>query len=284
VLLTNGLDEGILAAAGAAMRDRTGDQPEALGVAPAFDMYEICTIALGGRMVNVPLEADFMLRTDVLRGAMTPRTRILFLANPHNPSGIPISLAHLRELARTIAPAILFVDEAYADFSGETLIDRRLLDEIPTLLVGRTFSKAYGIAGLRVGAVIGAPDSLAPLRHIVPPYSVNAWAATALPVAIGDRAYRDWYIAQAAESRALLTQAAHRLGLRTWPGAANFVLVRVGARVGAIVETLAARGIRVRDRSREHGCGQCIRITAGVVDDTRRAIAALEEVLCAAEP
>jgi len=280
VLLTNGLDEGILAAAGAALRDRADGLPEALGVAPAFDMYEGCTTALGGRMVNVPLENDFALRADALRGAISPRTRIVFLANPHNPSGVPIPLDRLRDLARAVAPVMLFVDEAYADFSGETLIDRRALDDIPTLLVGRTFSKAYGIAGLRVGAVIGAPKTLAPLRQVVPPYSVNAWAAAALPVAIADRAYRDWYIAQAAESRALLAQAARRLGLETWPSAANFVLVRVGARVGAIVEALAVRGIRVRDRSREHGCTQCIRITAGVVDDTRRVLAALEEVLC----
>jgi histidinol-phosphate aminotransferase len=280
VLLTNGLDEGILAAVGAAFRDRTRGVPETIGVAPAFDMYEGCTNALGGRMVNVPLEPDFALRPDAIRGAITPQTRIVFLANPHNPSGVPIPLAGLRELARAIAPVILFVDEAYADFTGETLVDRPTLDAIPTLWVGRTFSKAYGIAGLRVGAVIGVPDTLAPLRQVVPPYSVNAWAAAALPVAIADRAYRDWYIREAAESRALLADACGRLGVRTWPSAANFVLARVGPRVAAIVEALAARGIRVRDRSQEHGCAECIRITAGVVEDTRRAIAALEEVLC----
>ena len=109
---------------------------------------------------------------------------------------------------------------------------------------------------------------------------MNAWAAAALPVAIADRAYRDWYLEQAAASRALLTEACGRLDLWTWPSAANFVLVRVPD-AATLVRDLAARGVRVRDRSADAGCEQCIRVTAGIVEDTRRLIAALEEVLCA---
>lgn len=280
VLLTNGLDEGILAACGSAFRDRDGGVPETLGVVPAFDMYEIFTTALGGRMAAVPAGPGFTTPFDDLRKAVTPRTRIAFLANPHNPSGVPIALAPLRDLARALAPAVLFVDEAYADFSGETLISRTQFDAVPSLLVGRTFSKAYGIAGLRVGAVLGHPSALAPLRDVVPPYSLNAWATAALPVAIADRAYRDWYIAQAAESRALLTAACERLRLQTWPSAANFLLVRVGPPIARIIAALAEKGLRVRDRSHEPGCEGCVRITAGIVEDTTRLVAALEEAVC----
>jgi histidinol-phosphate aminotransferase len=280
VLLTNGLDEGILAACAAAFRDRSGGVPETLGVVPAFDMYEIFTTALGGHMVGVPCGPDFTSPLDHLRGAVTLRTRIVFLANPHNPSGVPVPLDDLRALARATAPAMLFVDEAYADFSGDTLIDTASFDAMPSLLVGRTFSKAYGIAGLRVGAVIGHPSALAPLRQVVPPYSLNAWATAALPVAIADRGYRDWYVAQAAESRRLLASACQRLGLQTWPSVANFVLVRVGPRMPDVIDALAAQGIRVRDRSRDPGCQWCVRITAGITDDTRKVIAALEEAVC----
>src|SRR5215471_11025652 len=249
VLLTNGLDEGILAACGAAFRDRSSGVPETLGVAPAFDMYEGCTTALGGRMVTVPLDRDFAYQTDRLRAAITPATRIVFLANPHNPSGVRVPLDMLKQLVRAIAPIPLFVDEAYADFSGDTLIDRAAFDVSPSLLVGRTFSKAYGIAGLRVGAVLGNPIALEPLRRVVPPYSLNAWATIALPIAIADGSYRDWYVGQAEASRALLTTACTRLGLTTWPSGANFVLVRVGPAIARIVAALAAKGIRVRDRS-----------------------------------
>jgi histidinol-phosphate aminotransferase len=245
-------------------------------------MYEMCTSALGGRLVAVPLGDRFELDTAAIKAAVTRNTRIVFVTNPHNPSGVTCALDGLRALARDIAPVTLFVDEAYADFSGESLIDAGTFTRLPNLVVGRTFSKAYGIAGLRAGAVIGAPATLAPIARVIPPYSLNAWAAAALPIAIADREYRAWYLEQASASRALLQQACDRLGLQTWPSAANFMLVRVGARASDIVSALAARGVLVRDRSREAGCEQCLRITAGLVEDTKRAIEVLEEVLCAA--
>lgn len=287
VLLTNGLDEGILAVAAAAFRDRARGIPDALGVEPAFDMYEVCTIALGGRMVTVPLGDDLTLSLDAIRAAVTPQTRVAFVTNPHNPSGTAIACDDFRMLAADLArashdPALLFVDETYAEFAGDTVLDPDVLTATPTLVVGRTFSKVFGLAGLRAGALVAAPATLEPIRQVVPPYSLNAWAAAALPPAIADRSYRDWYIAQAADSRRMLVEACGRLGLRTWPSVTNFQLVRIGPRAAEIVAAMADRGVLVRDRSRERGCEQCIRITAGVVDDTRRAIAALEEALCAA--
>jgi histidinol-phosphate aminotransferase len=280
VLLTNGLDEGILAVTAAAFRDRSG-VPEAIGVMPAFDMYEVCTEALGGRLVTVPFGPNFEFPLEDIERARTPATRIVFLTNPHNPTGHLLPLDALRHLARDLAPVILFVDEAYADFSGETLLDRDTLDRHRNLVIGRTFAKAYGLAALRAGALIAHPDTLAPMRRVVPPYSLNAWAAAALPVALNDQAYRDWYIAQAAESRKLLTEACERLELRTWPSAANFMLVYVGDRASALTRALARRGIHVRDRSSDGGSEGCIRMTTGVVEHTRRLIAALEEELCA---
>ena len=282
VLLTNGMDEGILAAVAAAFRDRRGGIPQALGVAPAFDMYEILATAFGGRMATVPMDEDFALPARALRAAITPDTRIIFVTNPHNPSGAVAPAADLVALARAVAPVPLFVDEAYADFAGVTVLDDATLSDLPNLIVGRTFSKAYGLAGLRAGVLAAHEDTLAPMRQIVPPYSLNAWAAAALPAALADDAYRRWYVSQSAESRRLLEAACARLGLRTWPSHANFLLVRVGAAAPAIVAALAARGIRVRDRSRDTGCEDCIRITAGLVADTDRFIPAFEEVICAA--
>ena len=281
VLLTNGLDEGILAAAAAALRHRDDTVPEALGVLPAFDMYETLVSALGGRMVTVRMDGDFAFPAAALRAAVTRATRLVFVTNPHNPSGVTVSEAALLDLARAIAPVWLFVDEAYADFAGETLIDDGRLMAMPNLIVGRTFSKGYGLAGLRVGALVAHPDTLGPMRQIVPPYSVNAWAAAALPTAAADVAYRDWYVREAAQSRRLLFAMCERLGLKTWPSRANFILVRVGD-APAVVAALAGRGIRVRDRSPEPGCEGCIRVTAGLVADTERLIPAFEEVICAA--
>ena len=282
VLLTNGLDEGILAATAAAFRDRRGGVPEGLGVAPAFDMYETLVTGLGGRMRTVPMDDTFRLPVQPLLDAVTADTRIVFVTNPHNPSGALVPAADILALARALAPIPLFVDEAYADFADQSVLAERHLSELPNLVVGRTFSKAYGLAGLRAGALVAHEDTLAPMRRIVPPYSLNAWVTAVLPAAVADRRYRDWYVAQAAESRRVLAEACARLGLRTWKSDANFVLVRVGARAPEVVAALAARGIRVRDRSQETGCEGCIRITTGLVDETRRLIPALEEVVCAA--
>lgn len=282
VLLTNGMDEGILAATAAAFRDRTGGIPEGLGVRPAFDMYETLVTALGGRMITVPMDEAFRLPADALRRAVTAETRIVFVTNPHNPSGALVRRDEIVALARAIAPVLLFVDEAYADFADESVLVDRNVTELPNMIVGRTFSKAYGLAGLRAGALVAHEDALAPMRRIVPPYSLNAWVAAVLPAAVADHGYRDWYVAQSAESRRLIADACGRLGLRTWPSDANFVLVRVGSGAAAVVAALAARGIRVRDRSREPGCEGCIRITAGIVDETARLIPALEEAVCAA--
>lgn len=282
VLLTNGLDEGILAATAAAFRDRSGGVPEGLGVVPAFDMYETLVSAFGGRMVTVPTDKGFALPSEALLQARTRDTRIVFISNPHNPSGALIAASDVLALARALAPVQLFVDEAYADFAGETVLADAHLSQLPNLIVGRTFSKAYGLAGLRIGVLVAHEDTLAPMRQVVPPYSVNGWAAAALPAAVADRAYRDWYVRETMESRRQLLAACERLGLRTWPSHANFVLVQIGSSASAVVAALAARGIHVRDRSREPGCEGCVRITAGLVSETERLIPAFEEVVCAA--
>ncbi|HEY2434102.1 MAG TPA: histidinol-phosphate transaminase [Vicinamibacterales bacterium] len=281
VVLTNGMDEGILAAVAASFRDRRGGMPEGLGVRPAFDMYETFVTALGGRMVTVAMDDGFRLPVQALLDAVTPDTQIVFVTNPHNPTGALVPANEIRALARRLAPILVFVDEAYGDFAGESVLDNGTLSDLPNLVVGRTFSKAYGLAGLRAGALVAREDTLAPMRRVVPPFSLNAWVTAVLPAAVRDRDYRNWYVAQSAESRRLLADACTRLGLRTWPSHANFLLIHVGHAAPAVVAALAARGIRVRDRSQEAGCEGCIRITAGLVEDTRRLIPAFEEVVCA---
>jgi histidinol-phosphate aminotransferase len=145
----------------------------------------------------------------------------------------------------------------------------------------RTFAKSYGLAAVRIGAVIGAAEVIARLRRSLPPYSINVLAATVLSAALNDREHVNWYRQQVERSRALVYDACDRLGLHYWRSHANFVLVRVGDDAPAIVDALAARKIFVRDRSTQPGCAGCIRITTGVVEHTEACLAALEEVLCA---
>ena len=166
------------------------------------------------------------------------------------------------------------------EFSGQTFIPE--LPAFPNVIVGRTFSKAFGMAGLRIGAITGDPATLEPLRLAIPVYSVNIAAVVALQAALSDRAFVNAYLAQVEQSKALLYAACRRLDLRYWPSAANFVLVHVGARVEALVASAAKRDIYLRDRSSEPGCQGSVRITTGVVQHTQRVIDIMDEVLCAA--
>jgi len=121
------------------------------------------------------------------------------------------------------------------------------------------------------------------LRRVIPPFSINAAAAVALPAALADTAHYEAYLAQSRESKALLYATLERFGIDYWPSAANFVFARFGERSRAIVDGLKARGIHVRDRSTDPACLGCVRITTGVVEHTRRCIAGIEEVLCDAQ-
>ena len=280
LLLTNGLDEGILAAAMVALRGSSAAAPlEAIVVVPAFDMYAACTDAVGGTVVEVPLGERFAFPLRDLVAAVTDRTRLIWLTNPNNPTGQSIPRDAIVAVAKSAPGALIFVDEAYVDFGGDTLIGDPLLAEMPRIVVGRTFAKAYGLAGLRAGAVIADAATIGSLRRVVPPYSLNACAAAALPAAFTDTAYYDWYVGQVAESKALLYDALTGHGIAYWRSDANFVLARFPGRAAGVVAALAGRGVHVRDRSEDRGCADCLRMTTGVVEHTRVLIAALEAVL-----
>ena len=274
VLLTNGLDEGILVAAMVALRDAVNG--EAIVVVSAFDMYAACTDAVGGRVVPVSLEPDFGFPLERVLAAITDRTRIIWLTNPNNPTGQSIPRDAIAGIAQAAAGALIFIDEAYVDFGGVSLIGDPLMQQFPRLIVGRTFAKAYGLAGIRAGAVVGQPETIAALRRVTPPYSLNVCAAVALPAAFGDTAFYDWYLNQVLESKQLLYTALAQTGIEYWKSDANFVLARFAGRSADVQSRLSASGIHVRDRSGDAGCRDCLRITAGVVEHTRKFVTALE--------
>jgi histidinol-phosphate aminotransferase len=280
--LLNGLDEGIMGAAVGYLRPSTDClAPEAIIPEPAFEIFAFDTEVVGGRPVRVAPNPDFSFPLDRVLDAITKNTRVVFLTNPNNPTGALMPKEAIRMIARRVPPeAIVFVDEAYAEFSGETFLPE--LPQYPNVVVGRTFSKAFGLAGIRIGAITGAPEPLEPIRLAVPVYSVNVAALTAVEAALADRAYVADYLQQVDESKRLLYAACERLGLHYWPSAANFVLVHAGSRVSEVIDGAQQRGIYLRDRSTEPGCAGCLRISAGVVEHTRRCIEVLEEVLCAA--
>lgn len=292
IVLTNGLDEGILLASIGYLGNRT---PEALvefgapltaisGSAevivsqPAFEPYSSTAHAMGARVVSVPAGPDYAYPIEGVLRAITPNTRIVYINNPNNPSGQPVPRDAIHRVAREAGQALVFVDEAYHDFLGENFLGEAA--DYPNVIVGRTFSKAFGLAGMRVGVMIASPAVLAPIRRALPLFNLNVVAVAALRAALADPAFRAWYVAQAGESKELVYAACERAGLRYWKSSANFVLIDGGDRARALVDGMIAQGVFVRDRTTDPACPNCFRLTTGVVEHTRHAAATLE-ALCA---
>jgi len=183
----------------------------------------------------------------------------------------------LGSLAEAAPQAALLVDEAYFEFHGETLMDRTL--QTPNLFVARTFSKAYGLAGLRIGILAGGEEQMAMIRRVSSPYSVNAAALAVLSEALQDQEYVSRYVAQVLCNREKLQQELAALGMHYWPSHANFVLVRVGAAHAEFVRALRDRGILVRDRNSDSGCEGCVRLTVGADEHTETLTNALRDVV-----
>jgi histidinol-phosphate aminotransferase len=279
LVLTNGLDEGLLAAVVACFRVAHTSQslPEAIIVQPTYEMYAICIRAAGGRAVAIAPKPDFEFPLVELLHALTRNTRLIVLNSPNNPTGRLIPREAIRGIAQSVPSEVMvLLDEAYYDFCGETFLAE--IDRHPNVVVARTFAKAHGLAGLRAGCLIGDPERLDPIREVIPPYNLSVFTVAGWRAALRDRDHVAWYRAQVEQSRQLLYGACARLGLQYWPSAGNFVLIRIGEETAGVVRRLAERGVLVRDRSREPGCQDCIRITAGVIEHTRAAIEALEAV------
>jgi histidinol-phosphate aminotransferase len=275
VLPVNGLDEGILIAAQlAALESRF--RYDAVIVEPAFEMYAEVVKTTGGDIVRVPPAQEFTFDAARVLAMTTDDTRIVFLCDPNNPTGLGIARSDIEAIADALPRALVFVDEAYADFSGRTLIDGTL-EARPNIVIGRTFAKAHGLAGLRIGALVAAPATILRLRGLALPYRINVAAAVALRAALADRRHLAQTVDESAESRRLLRDACGALGLATWKSEANFVLVRIGERSAQFARWMETREVRVRDRSSLPGCRGCVRITAGPVKHTQLAISLLEE-------
>jgi histidinol-phosphate aminotransferase len=272
LLLTNGTDEAIH------LICETYLEPEddALVIVPTFAMYGIYAAATGAHVVSIPAGRDFSFPTADVLAAITPRTRFIAVANPNNPTGAFTSLSDLAQIAKAAPDAALLVDEAYFEFSGETLAPQ--WRELPNIFVSRTFSKAYGMAGLRIGVVMGNTDQMRVLRRASSPYNLNSVALACLPEALADQDFIGNYVDQTLAGRQALEAEIETWGVRFWPSRANFVLMYLGERCREFISAMRARGILVRDRSSDYGCKNCVRITVGIAEHNQQLLASLREV------
>ena len=273
VLLTNGVDEAIHVLC----QTYLGEGDEMLLPVPTYSMYAVYASGTEGKLVEVPAGEAFRFPLETLLEKITPATKLIAIANPNSPTGQVVSREEILRVLEAAPQAAVLVDEAYFHFHGHTVMD--LIGRVPNLIVARTFSKAYGLAGLRLGLLAAATDQMQWLRRVISPYSVNSLALACLPAALDDQAYIDWYVGEVLEARKEFTAALDRLGVRYWPSEANFVLTSIGPKHAEFSRAMRDRGVLVRDRSADPGCDGCVRITIGTREHTAEGIRAMEQML-----
>jgi histidinol-phosphate aminotransferase len=274
LVLTNGTDEAIQLLVNTFVNP--GDR--VLILRPSYAMYRFYAQIMGAVVDEIDFREDlsFPARDVVkhLEGKRGNRTRAVMIANPNNPTGTSASPAQLQAILRAAPQAAVLV-EAYFEFFGQTALG--WLAKYPNLFVSRTFSKAFGLAALRVGCLFSQAGNIAAVRKGQSPYSVNSIAVIAATEAIKDLEYVQRYVAEMYASRRLLCDELRRLGLNFGSSDANFVLIDFGEKHRAIRDLLAERGILVRDRDYEISGN--VRFTVGTLAQTRTLIRELRRAV-----
>jgi histidinol-phosphate aminotransferase len=273
VLLTNGVDEAIHLVCAALLEE----DDEALISTPTFFMYEVSAGMMTAHVKKVQADPSLAFPYEGFLKAITPRTKLVVVCSPNNPTGAVVSREKLLAICAAAPQAAVMVDEAYYHFHGETVMGD--VGKVPNLLVARTFSKAYGLANLRIGLLCGDAELMKYVRKVSSPYNVNGVALDCLPVALADDAYVQWYADQVNTGRGRMMKGLRALGVDFFPSHANFVLMKIGPKHKDLVTAMRARGVLLRDRSTDPGCDGYVRITVGVEEHVTRGLAALKESL-----
>ena len=275
LIFGNGSDELIVLALRAFI-----DPGDAVVVAaPTFLIYELQARACGASISVVPLR-DFRYDLDAMKAAITPHTKLVFIANPDNPTGTYVTKRQLSAFLRDLPhETIVFMDEAYYEFAEASDYPQTLsyVSE-RAMIVTRTFSKAYGLAGLRVGYGIASPEIVAALDAVREPFNVNSLAQAAAAAALDDRPFLERSRRLVRGGRREIVAALDALKLRHVPSATNFILFHLGPRAQEIAQALLRQGIIIREMSGWKLDGY-LRVTIGTAAENRRFVAALRACL-----
>jgi histidinol-phosphate aminotransferase len=273
LLLANGTDDAIKAVC-----DAFVDPGDVLLVpAPTFPVYEFFNNVSGGKILRIRYDENFRLPTDEFVATLKKKkVRWVALANPNNPTGTQIPKADLKAILLAAPGTVVLVDEAYQDFSGETILP--WIRRYPNLIVSRTFSKAFGLAALRLGCMFADPGLIESLQRGQNPFAVNSLALICAGVAIQHDAPVRKYAEEIRANRTTFFRWLEAQGIPYVPSSANFVLTRVGTQAPEIARLLRAKGILVRDWSYDPHLKGYLRFTIGSVPQMRRLTREIERL------
>ncbi len=242
---------------------------------PTYGMYQVCADVQGARVISVPLTRDFQPDVEAILKAADNSTKLLFLCSPNNPTGNLLDADKVMRLIQEF-DGLVVLDEAYADFAPEETSLLPRLAEFPNLVILHTFSKAWGLAALRLGMAFAQPKLIEVLSKIKYPYNINLATQRLAMNALGRVAEKDQMVEDILSERERLAGELSKLPLveHIYPTAANFLLIRV-KEAGSVFEKLLAQKIIVRDRSRVILCEGCLRITVGTKAENDQLLATL---------
>ena len=244
---------------------------------PSFAMYPIVVRGMGATPVAVPLDGTLTHDLDAMRRAITPRTRLVFVCNPNNPTGTSVGAAAFDAFVASLPEdVVLAIDEAYFEYVRRADFPKSFawLSRRPGTLVLRTFSKIYGLAGLRVGYGVADPELAGYLERARHPFNVNRLAEAAAVAALDDEEHASRSRAVNAEGMAYLSRELPPLGVEVWPSDANFLLARIGA---GVCDRLLREGIIVRPLA-GFGMPEHVRISLGLPEENERLVKTLRRL------
>lgn len=263
-----------------AARTFVGPGDEVIFSQHAFAIYPLITQAIGGRAVVTPARA-WGHDLDAMGQALTPRTKLVFITNPNNPTGTWIGRQALRVFLEQLpARVLVLLDEAYFEYVREPDYPDGIawIKDFLNLVVTRTFSKVYGLAGLRVGYGVSSAVVADLLNRVRPPFNVNSIALAAAGAALKDNVHVERAVTLNQEGMRQLTAAFRELGLDMIPSVGNFVCVDLGRPAAPVYEGLLRQGVIVRPVA-NYGMPNHLRITIGLPEENRRFLEALRQVL-----
>ena len=246
----------------------------------AFAVYPLVTLAMGAKSVVVPAK-NLGHDPAAMLASVTAKTRLMFVANPNNPTGTWLNKMELRKLLESVPEnLIVVVDEAYFDYVQEQDYPNCIdwLDDFPNLLVTRTFSKAYGLAGFRIGYGISHKDLADLLNRVRQPFNINSLALSCAEAALDDRTHIERTVSNNRSGMQQLIDAFNSLGLEYIPSAGNFICVDLKRSGREIFNKLLHEGVIVRPVD-NYGLPEYLRITIGLEDENKRFITALNKVM-----
>ena len=257
VLLTNGADDAIKAV----MDTYLEKDDEIIIPVPTFYMFENYASIIGADKKLVEFNEDLSFPVEKIIESITPNTKMIIIVNPNNPTGTIVDDDDILRVIQDANDAVVVIDEAYYQFSKKSSKD--LISSYDNVLVIQTFSKGFGLAGVRLGYIISNQKIINEIKKVVLPYGVNGLTIVAASAALDDLDFVDHYVSIVKENRDYILNELGEIGVKTYPSDANFIIANFGENSGSILQKLNEKNILVKDVSNNPLLDGCLRIAIG---------------------